>query len=372
MRNLMRAGLASGALLLAFAGQAQAVTKIGSDLSAPAEASLPCGGSDCTVVQRTLPGRQLTAPIDGVIVRWQIKVGAGSQAQPVVLRVVRGAGATSTGVGSSEPENVPAAPGVYLFDTRLSIRAGDRIGIDCCNPVGYFFSNTPGSERDIWLPRLNDGETRAPLGDGPLGEVGELLVNADIEPDADRDGYGDESQDRCPTDATAQGWCPTVCQGEMAGTIYGTEGDDTLLGTAGRDAIFGLGGDDVLDGGDGADCLDGVFDDDIVKGGADSDRVVGYSGNDALRGQGGKDFLKGGDGRDRLTGGAGEDKLRGTGDRDKLRGGAGKDVFKGDDGADKLDAVDGERDRVSCGAGDDKATVDPVDKVSQSCETVVG
>ncbi len=29
-----------------------------------------------------------------------------------------------------------------------------------------------------------------------------------VEPDADRDGFGDETQDACPSSASAQGACP--------------------------------------------------------------------------------------------------------------------------------------------------------------------
>ena len=54
------------------------------------------------------------------------------------------------------------------------------------------------------MPPLIDGQ---PARTG-VSTSGELLVNADIEPDADHDGYGNETQDRCPTDATAQGTCP--------------------------------------------------------------------------------------------------------------------------------------------------------------------
>jgi hypothetical protein len=35
-------------------------------------------------------------------------------------------------------------------------------------------------------------------------------LNADIEPDADADGFGDETQDLCPTDASTQGACPVA------------------------------------------------------------------------------------------------------------------------------------------------------------------
>jgi len=33
-------------------------------------------------------------------------------------------------------------------------------------------------------------------------------MNADVEADADNDGFGDETQDQCPTDASTQGQCP--------------------------------------------------------------------------------------------------------------------------------------------------------------------
>jgi hypothetical protein len=35
-------------------------------------------------------------------------------------------------------------------------------------------------------------------------------IRATIEADADHDGFGDETQDQCPTDATTQGPCPVV------------------------------------------------------------------------------------------------------------------------------------------------------------------
>jgi hypothetical protein len=46
------------------------------------------------------------------------------------------------------------------------------------------------------------------------------------------------------------------------------------------------------------------------------------------------------------------------------------DRLKGNAGNDKLDAADRRRDRVNCGAGRDKATVDRKDRVSDNCEKV--
>ena len=204
MRRSLTTGVVLALLGLTGAGQAEGATTIGSDLSGDTNVGVICAGV-CTWAQRgPLPGRQITAPTDGVIVKWRIKTGS-SEPQPVRLRVVRGTGAASTGAGSSSPENVPATPGTYTFDTRLPIRAGDFIGIDCCAAGASYFSSRIGSSLDLWAsPALADGETRAPA--GTSADI-ELLVNADIEPDVDRDGFGDETQDRCPTDATKQAEC---------------------------------------------------------------------------------------------------------------------------------------------------------------------
>jgi hypothetical protein len=173
---------------------ASAATTIGSDLAAVPDFDFTCP-ADCTVAFRTLPGHQVTAPFDGVIVRWRIGVGPSSDAQPVKLRVVRGTGTSKTGAGSSQAELVPAAEGTYLFGTRLPVVAGDFIGIDCCAGAttdGTFFRTTiTEAELDYWSPPLGDGQTRM----RDSRETYEMMVNADLEPDCDADGFGDETQD---------------------------------------------------------------------------------------------------------------------------------------------------------------------------------
>jgi hypothetical protein len=205
MRNLMRAAVLSGSLLVVLAGPAQGATTIGSDLAAdPTVGS--CGPDPCTFVQRALTGRQLTAPADGVIVRWRIKPGGFPASTQASLRVVRGTGAACTGVaGAIDSELLVSAFAVNTFDARIPIAAGDAIGLDCCNaPIVFAHGATTGATNDDWTPKLNDGETRAP---SHSETDTEFLFNADIEADADGDGFGDETQDQCATDATTQGPC---------------------------------------------------------------------------------------------------------------------------------------------------------------------
>jgi len=76
-------------------------------------------------------------------------------------------------------------------------------------------------------------------------------------------------------------------------------------------------------------------------------------------------------GRATLTGDGGANDLTSYDGDDVLTGGAGSDVLSSGAGADRLMAIDGEVDRVECGAGNDTAVVDAVDSVGDSCENVV-
>jgi hypothetical protein len=196
--------LVSCLVLATSATNADAVTTIGSDLTLAPTLGLICGGG-CTVSSRSIPGRQVSAPTDGVIVRWRVRVDVAG-ASNLKLRVVRGTG-PSTGAGTSQPESTPAAAGIYTFETRLPIRAGDFIGVDCCASSMNLFNDTGTATRDSWQPPLTDGASPAA---GSVHQTArEVLLNADIEPDVDSDGYGDETQDACPADAAAhQAPCP--------------------------------------------------------------------------------------------------------------------------------------------------------------------
>jgi Ca2+-binding RTX toxin-like protein len=75
-------------------------------------------------------------------------------------------------------------------------------------------------------------------------------------------------------------------------------------------------------------------------------------------------------GNDTLLGGAGDDRIYGGPGRDVITGGSGADHLYGGPGSDTIFAVDGERDIVDCGPGNDRAVVDSVDVVV-GCEVVV-
>lgn len=290
---LLRTCLAVVSMTIAtalMAAPAQAgTTTIGSDLSNPADQNLNCIGA-CTAASSELNGVSTASPVSGVVVRWRIK--AGAKVVPTKFRVIRPAGGgTFQGVGTSATIN-PTKNAVTTSLTSLPIHSGDFIGIDYQGDAEYF-NIEPGATRITWIPQLVDGGPAvAPDAPDPSRE---LLVNADIEPDADGDGLGDETQDVC------LGVAGPACAPCDQATKIGTSGDDVIIGTEGKDVIATGGGADVVFGLGGGD---------IICGGSGKDKLKGGAGNDKLYGNSGRDKLRGGAGKDACKGGAGDDSLR--------------------------------------------------------------
>jgi hypothetical protein len=191
------------ALAITFAGltlpsTVSAAVTIGSALGT-SQTTLSCTNpGDCTVVQTALPGRRVTSPIDGVVVRWRVK--NTSSPIPGRFRILRRqTGTTFTGVASAQA-GTGDCPDVCVNEARLPICTGDYIGIDGPTGASGGARNTTGAVLAGWTPFLRDGETRG--SDFRLG-ASEIALNADVEPDADRDGFGDETQDSDPTTPAA-------------------------------------------------------------------------------------------------------------------------------------------------------------------------
>jgi RTX calcium-binding nonapeptide repeat (4 copies) len=271
-------------------------------------------GHDCTYeclrVQIAVAGSPTAVPKDGVIVRWRLLA-----ARPGTYRIrtiAPASGANYAVVGSSAVESVgPSTFGtITTFQTRLPIPAGGYVALV---PPRF----TIQTFREPSLP----GSTYLTTNDAPDGGqvnvggytplAGDVLYDADIEPDGDHDGFGDISQDSCATDPATQGACPAPlagtpiskrsterCNGKRA-TVVGTSRKDRLKGTPRADVIAGLAGDDTI-------------------------KALG--GNDLVCAGKGSDTVRGGPGRDRLLGESGVDQLFGGPDQDKLIGGTGKDL----------------------------------------------
>jgi Ca2+-binding RTX toxin-like protein len=106
-----------------------------------------------------------------------------------------------------------------------------------------------------------------------------------------------------------------------------------------------------------------------------SNALIGTGGPDIIYGLNGYDVLEGKAGPDELYAGKGTDEVYGARGADYLVGGTGFDQLYGQQGNDIIEAADGMRDDVVCGAGKaDSATVDAEDRLFlfNGCEEVNG
>jgi hypothetical protein len=220
------AGLIGLLIALLTASPATAATTIGSSLQGTAEGPV-CSSSgpmqaehSCTVAQQgpnplyTAPGGPV-APFGGIVVRWRIVTGtapAGTVAIEARLHAVR---ENTGGAVEGNYTSIPLAePGLHVFPARLPIAAGERLALDTLItnraseaawlPMVHYAPEA--GLPDEWTPALLGGETRAPS-EFPTSSY-DVMLNADIEPDADHDGYGDETQDLCPTNSAIHTACP--------------------------------------------------------------------------------------------------------------------------------------------------------------------
>jgi hypothetical protein len=148
----------------------------------------------------------LAVPSAGVITVWKVNVGPEESLYQQRLRVYRETRVTPyefTTVIESEAENVALGPN--SFSTRIPVKAGDRLGL--FGPVQTFLCDHETADTAARF------EAAAPVGTTNTfsfeNDIG-VPVTAIVEPDADGDGYGDETQDGCPAAPTVQTSCPVV------------------------------------------------------------------------------------------------------------------------------------------------------------------
>jgi len=195
----------------------------------------PFGDNTCTWFGSGIPFTGAESGIvpdgPGVITRIRVKGGAsGGPMQVTILRSIRSrqvVGTTPGGAGvnvacciwqgesqvfaAPPPGQIGPSVGVrlpvvseyiaqndaYNFDSiALSILA-PGVGVPLHDSGDY----NGGPATGTYYPHLSRGQQRV----DSRGSVGyQILLQADWEPDADRDGFGDESRDSCPGNAAVQ------------------------------------------------------------------------------------------------------------------------------------------------------------------------
>jgi len=164
--------------------------------------------TDCLRVQTQLNGSSTAAPFDGVVVRWRVLNGKTGNYAVKVLSPNGGGSYTVLRSSASESVTAPASPAfsqISSFPTRLPIPAGDYVGLVVPNGLTQGFQASPGGASKY--AQASDGGEGATIAGVSLN--GTILYDADVEPDADHDGYGDVTQDSCPQASSVHdGTCP--------------------------------------------------------------------------------------------------------------------------------------------------------------------
>jgi hypothetical protein len=208
MKRLLACAFAATSLFLFASVPAGAATRVGPDTSVSPSGLTGCGGAACTLVfEAATPGFSYAIPADGVLTRWSIQTGPGPAPAPWRVRTAGKSGSDWFGIRSASFESVPANS-LRTFPTRIPAAAGQTIALDGPQSSGMALPTTPApaSFHQLQPPLVDGGSPQTPVGNGGVGDG---LFSADLEADADRDAFGDESQDACPADAARHQTCVT-------------------------------------------------------------------------------------------------------------------------------------------------------------------
>ena len=186
--------------------------------SASTEAGSKCqgntgGGGNTFVGTSNAAGLPATIPVAGVITRWTFNVVTiPPSTYSASLKIFRRTGTPKQFQVIADSGSASLNGGLNSFPTRIPVQSGDLIGTfgtQMGSPFTIVCSTgNPGDKAAVLEGNPSVGSTATELGEGTAIQV---PITVSVEPDADNDGFGDETQDLCPTSAAIQAIaCPPV------------------------------------------------------------------------------------------------------------------------------------------------------------------
>jgi hypothetical protein len=163
----------------------------------------------------SLPSYTVPAP-GGIITSWSETPLAGSSgSERLVIAQPAAVAGQYTALAVSPEENISAG----TFAIHVPVQAGDILGLEPtskdvhCTFEDSLPAGTNGDLIEAIPGEFNAGELLVAQHSKPGTEneklAGERLnLQATMEPDADHDGYGDVTEDGCPTDPSTHAACP--------------------------------------------------------------------------------------------------------------------------------------------------------------------
>ena len=197
--------MASTVAALVVAPGAPAATEVGNDCEAN---GMVVGATIFPFTNGPNSPLPVSVPAAGIATQWVVRTHPGADVHAERLKVFRPTSDPNRFqvVAESGLENV--ASGRNSFEIRIPVEPRDRFGV----------TGRSGGGAIACLPPRPGDVGGVFFADSPMGsnisfaedETAQAAVSAIVEPDRDKDGYGDETQDRCPTSAAYQGDCPVV------------------------------------------------------------------------------------------------------------------------------------------------------------------
>jgi hypothetical protein len=209
IRSICGVAAAATAVAMIPAPSAGAATNLGQTFDPPDF----CAPGTTYVITSSV-GDAYTVPSSGVITGWSFQAGTPA---PTAARLKIGRTLPTTDfsttetdlsiVGESQSETITPSS-LNRYSTRVAVQPGDFLGIYITAPSLVLCSN---AGTNAYVDHFNPSDVAA--GTSATFErenEGQVEVAAVLEPDADHDGFGDESQDACPTNGSAQSTCPVT------------------------------------------------------------------------------------------------------------------------------------------------------------------
>ncbi len=214
-------------------------------LPSPASASVEFG-DNCTVnndlttpftlfeISNPANTMPTAAPTAGVITQLKMNVIPAPVAFPMIFRVAEPAAPGQYRLVGESQQTVTG--GANSFDVRIPVGAGVRLGLAAAFEEDSLKCESAASQIAGLVGNPGIGNT-APVIEGPAPF--RVPVFARLEPDADHDGFGDETQDKCPQSAASQIACPSITidsvsvAGKSAVTVYVSVSSDAPVAVSG-------------------------------------------------------------------------------------------------------------------------------------------
>jgi hypothetical protein len=198
--------IAVGLTMVGATGSASAVIVIG--LAPPPAGSTPgCFTGSEAYQGGVASGTDYVVPGPGVIVEWRTQGDSGDSGDLNTFRIYR----DNTAVAESRTETLTAGS-LNRFATQIPVSGGERIGLATVDGGPNIVSTCGRSATGFAGDFIRYRQPIKPVGDStpiPMANTAfKLDVAALIEPDADGDGFGDESQDACLGNGGPNGGCP--------------------------------------------------------------------------------------------------------------------------------------------------------------------